>query len=186
MVHKAMPLKTTVTETNETLVGRVTSVFGIKGWVKVFSYTEVPENILRYADWRLQDDQGFSGQVKVLEGKRHGKALVVRLVGVDDCDQARRFCSKDIWISSELLDPLDEGDYYWYQLEGLAVETLAGEHLGIVHHLMETGANDVLVVRGDAGSIDQRERLIPYLYGQVVKEVSLELQRLVVDWAVDF
>jgi 16S rRNA processing protein RimM len=84
------------------------------------------------------------------------------------------------------LPELPSGEYYWYQLEGLDVFTVSGECLGKVHHLMETGSNDVVVVRATSGSIDQRERLIPYLPDQVVQQVDLDQGRMVVDWDPEF
>ena len=170
----------------ETVLGRVTSVFGVKGWVKVYSYTDPMDNLLDYKGWQLRFPDGRRQQVKLVEGKRHGPGLVARIVGIDDRDQARALCGAEIVVPTSSLPPLPEGEYYWHQLEGLRVETLDGQSLGEVDHLMETGSNDVLVVRADAQSIDDRERLIPYLPGQVIKKVDLAAGRLVVDWDAEF
>ncbi|WP_097461007.1 ribosome maturation factor RimM [Mangrovitalea sediminis] len=170
----------------ETVFGRVTSVFGVKGWVKIYSYTDPMENLLEYKRWELRFPDGRRQQVKVIEGRRHGPGLVARLAEVDDRDKARLLCGAEIVVPISSLPPLPEGEYYWHQLEGLSVETLGGQRLGVVDHLMETGSNDVLVVRGDAGSIDDRERLIPYLPSDVVKAVDLAAGKLVVDWDAEF
>ena len=169
----------------ETVIGRITSVFGVKGWLKVFSYTDPKEGILNYPDWTLDLD-GKRIPAKLEEGRRQGQGIVVRLKGIDDRDIARTYCGAEVRVSTAELPELPEGEYYWFQLEGLEVVTADGECLGEVHHLMETGSNDVLVVRATAGSIDQRERLIPYLPDQVVQGVDLAAKRMVVDWDPEF
>lgn len=169
----------------ETVIGRITSVFGVKGWLKVFSYTDPKEGILNYPDWTLVLD-GKRIPARIEEGRRQGQAIVVRLKGIDDRDLARTYCGAEVTVSRAELPELPEGEFYWFQLEGLEVFTVEDECLGKVHHLIETGANDVLVVQATASSIDQRERLIPYLPDQVVLSVDLAAQRMVVDWDPEF
>ncbi|QSP96286.1 ribosome maturation factor RimM [Marinobacter salinisoli] len=169
----------------ETVIGRITSVFGVKGWLKVFSYTDPKEGILNYRDWVLDLD-GRRVPIKLEEGRRQGQGIVVRLKGIDDRDVARTYCGAEVRVGIDELPELPAGEYYWYQLEGLDVFTVEGEPLGKVHHLMETGANDVLVIHASAASIDQRERLIPYLPGQVVQDIDLAMGRMVVDWDPEF
>lgn len=167
------------------IVGSITSVYGVKGWVKIFSNTDPMENIANYSPWLLKVD----GQIKPLEVdsvKKHGKGLIAKLVGVDDRDIARNFCGMDILVSADLLPALEEGEFYWSQLENLLVYTESDQLLGKVVRLMETGANDVLVVRGTADSIDQKERLLPYLPDQVIKEINLETGTMRVDWDPEF
>ena len=170
---------------DETVVGRITSVFGVKGWLKVFSYTDPAENLLSYRRWSLRLD-GKRREVTVTAGKVHGKALVVHLEGVDDRELARDFCGAEIAISTDLLPELAEGEFYWYQLQGLRVETPGGVCLGSVDYLLETGANDVLVVKPTPDSLDDRERLIPYLPEQVLKRIDLDQGLLVADWDPEF
>jgi 16S rRNA processing protein RimM len=169
----------------ETVVGRITSVFGVQGWLKVFSFTEPREGILNYHQWTLLLD-GKRIPVEVINGRRQGQGIVVRLKGIDDREVARSYCGADVVVSTEELPQLPEGEYYWHQLEGLDVFTTEDEYLGKVHHLIETGSNDVLVVRATDASIDQRERLIPYLPDQVVRSVDLAGSRLVADWDPEF
>ncbi|MDD3450013.1 MAG: ribosome maturation factor RimM [Gammaproteobacteria bacterium] len=161
------------------VMGRVSGVFGVRGWVKVWSYSDPRENLLEYPVWRLRLAGGWR-PVRVLEGRAHGKALVARLEGCGDREAARALIGADIAVRREELPLLPPGEYYWGELEGLRVETLEGRALGVVDHLIETGANDVLVVRGE------RERLIPYLPGEVVREVDLEQGTLRVDWDPEF
>lgn len=166
-------------------VGKVTTVYGVKGWVKVFSYTQPIENILDYPGWILSKD-GRSQPVKVLQGKRHGNGLIASIEGYTDRDLARQICGSMIKVDRSNFPDLEDGEYYWYQLQGLLVETKDGCLLGKVDHLMETGSNDVLVVRQCAGSIDQKERLIPYIPGQYVDTVDLQEELIRVDWDPEF
>lgn len=123
-------------------------------------------------------------------GKRHSKGLVSRIDGVTTPEQAQLYRQCKIAISIEQLPELEGDDYYWRQLEGLQVVTSSssGEDqlLGKVHHMMDTGANDVIVVHPCSGSIDKRERLIPYLPESVVKEVDIEGGVIRVDWDPEF
>jgi 16S rRNA processing protein RimM len=169
----------------ETVIGRITAVFGIKGWLKVYSFTDPRDGVLNYRNWTLVQD-GKRIPVKLEEGRRQGQGIVIRLKGVDDRDVAQRYCGADIQVSTEQLPELPRGDYYWYQLEGLAVFTIEDECLGTMHHMLETGANDVLVVQASPASIDQRERLIPYLPDEIVMQVDLANKRMVVDWDPEF
>lgn len=169
-------------------VGRVGSVYGVHGWVRVHSDTEPPERILEYQPWQLKSRRGT--EAIVLEAsKHHSNDLLVKFVGIDDREQAKGLSRSEIAVDADQLPPLSAGEYYWHQLEGLVV---IGRYqgndfpLGRVARIMETGANDVLVVKGETGSIDRRERLIPLLMGQTVKSVDLAAQQIVVEWDPQF
>lgn len=168
------------------VVGRVVSVHGVKGWVKVFSYTDPLENILDYRPWYLSTDEGWE-QVEVSAARGSGKRLIAHLGDCDDRDQAReRFVGREIAIPREALPEPDEGEYYWRELIGLRVVLEDGRDLGVVSTLMETGANDVLVVRGDRHSLDRRERLLPWVPDQVIRRVDRQAGTLTVDWDPEF
>lgn len=169
-------------------VGRITAVYGIKGWVKVHSYTEPQDNLFEYHPWFLKTAHGVK-EIEIDEARPHGDAFVAHIVGVDDRDLAAQFTAADIAIERDMLAELEEGEFYWDQLIGLVVFTeQAGERtrLGVVSKLMETGANDVLVIQGDDKSIDKRERLIPYVPGQFVVSVDLSAGEMLVDWDPEF
>ncbi|WP_150912647.1 ribosome maturation factor RimM [Marinobacter halotolerans] len=172
-------------DSQETVIGQITSVFGVKGWLKVYSYTDPKDGILDYQNWILVHN-GKRISAKLEEGRRQGQGIVVRLKGIDDRDVARTYCGADITVPTTELPELPEGEFYWHQLEGLTAYTVDGQCLGLVDHMIETGANDVLVVRATDASIDQRERLIPYLPDQVVKQVSLAESTITVDWDPEF
>lgn len=169
-------------------VGRITAVYGIKGWVKVHSYTEPQENLFEYHPWFLKTAHGIK-EIEIDEARPHGDAFVAHIVGVDDRDLAAQYTAADIAIERDMLAELDDGEYYWDQLIGLVVFTKhAGERqrLGVVSKLMETGANDVLVIQGDDRSIDKRERLIPYVPEQFVVSVDISAGEMLVDWDPEF
>lgn len=169
-------------------VGRITAVFGVKGWVKIHSYTEPQENLFGYGPWWLKTPRGVK-PVEIDESRPHGKGYVAHIKGVDDRDQAAAFTGISIAVEKQELPELQGEDYYWYQLEGLRVVShWEGQQfdLGRVAHMLETGANDVLVVAPDADSIDQTERLVPYIPGHYVRSVDLSAERIEVDWDPEF
>jgi 16S rRNA processing protein RimM len=169
------------------LVAKLTGCYGIKGWLKVQSYTDPKENFLEFRDYWLQRPGGFEA-VKFDQAKAHGKGLVAHIAGVDDRTQAEAFIGLEVAVSSDALPQLEEGDYYWRDLEGLQVWCQDGDKrvlLGTVAYLIETGANDVLVVKASKDSIDKQERLIPYLPGNTVTRVDLEEAVIEVDWFLD-
>lgn len=166
-------------------VGRIQSAYGIKGWVWVYSNTEPPSNIFAYTPWYLQVGQEWR-EVKIVDWREQGKGLVARLQDCADRNTAEALHGVAIWTDKANLPDLPEGDYYWSDLIDLSVWTVDGKLLGQVHSMMETGANDVLVVKPSVGSIDQTERLIPWLPDQVVTAVDIANKRLTVDWDIDF
>jgi 16S rRNA processing protein RimM len=161
------------------VVGRVAGVYGVRGWIKVLSSMEPPEAILDIPSWRLRCGTDWRPMV-LAEGRKYGKGILARLEEINDCEVARGLTGADIAVSrSELPDP-GPNRFYWADLEGFNVRTTGGVELGIVDHLLETGANDVLVIRGE------RERLIPYVWGKVVTDVNLEQGMILVDWDPEF
>lgn len=168
------------------VVGRIITVHGVQGWVKVFSHTDPMENIFQYQPWHLLED-GVWKAVKLTGQRRQGKGLVACLDGFTDRDRAQReLVGRDIAVPRELLPESGDGEYYWRDLIGLRVKLDDGRDLGRVTTMLETGANDVLVVRGDDDSLDQRERLLPWTPGDVVLDVALERGELRVDWDPEF
>lgn len=164
---------------NKVIVGRIHGLFGVQGWVKILSYTQPRENILQYSPWYL----GRSGRWQVIErvgGRRHTKTVIAKFRAIDDRDLAADLLGTEVAIDQAQLEPLPEGEYYWMQLVGLRVVNLKGNELGVVDHLLETGANDVLVLKGDA------EILIPFVQETVVKAVALDQGVITVDWEVSW
>ncbi|MFC3284298.1 ribosome maturation factor RimM [Litchfieldella rifensis] len=167
------------------VLGKLTSPYGVKGWLRVYSYTSPMDGILDYPEWVLRR----AGEIetrRVKQGRRQGKGLVASLDGVASREQAESLAGAEVLLPKDTLPELAPGDYYWHQLEGLQVVTREGTKLGRVSYLFETGANDVMVVAGDAEAIDDRERLLPFLPGQVVCDVDLDAGIMTVDWDPDF
>lgn len=160
------------------ILGRISGVFGVKGWLKVFSETAPRDNILGYPVWQVRRRDGWR-DYRLLEGQPHGKGIIARLAGVDDRDQAEELTRCAVAVGRDELPPAPVDEYYWADLEGLAVVNLDGVGLGRVDHLFETGANDVMALKGE------RDRLLPFI-AEVVREVDLEAGRIEVDWDPDF
>lgn len=169
------------------VLGRLTSPYGVKGWLKVYSYTGPMEGILDYPEWVLKRGDSLE-RCRLLQGRRHGKGLVAHLDGCDSRETAEALAGAEILLAKAELPRLDDDELYWHQLEGLRVMTREGVMLGRVDHLFETGANDVLVVRGslEADAIDARERLLPFLPEEVILQVDLEGGVMHVDWDPEF
>jgi 16S rRNA processing protein RimM len=117
---------------------------------------------------------------------RQGRSLIVLPEGCTDREQAALLTGWEIRIDKRQLPALAAGEYYWHQLEGLTVVNTEGEVLGTVDHLLETGGKDVLLVKPGPASIDDRERLVPFVEDRVVREVDLDGGRILVDWGSDF
>ena len=160
-------------------VGKISGVFGIKGWVKVFSFTDPRENILTYSPWLLKKNDETK-TIAIVDGQLQGKTIVAQLAGIDNRNQAESLMGWDIFINSEQLPKTAKDEYYWSDLIGLTVETIDGVQFGVVDSLLETGANDVLIVQGE------RERVIPFLQGQTIISVDLDAGKITVDWDPEF
>lgn len=169
------------------VVGKISGCYGLKGWVKIHPYTESPEGFMELGAWQLKRRDVFE-TVDFDAVKPQGRGLVAHIRGVDDRTLAERYRGLEIVAPASVLPALPAGEYYWRDLQGLQVWCQSGEEkvlLGTVDYLIETGANDVLVVKACAGSIDERERLIPYLPGATVTRVDLAQAVIEVDWFVD-
>ncbi len=166
------------------VVGRISGLFGVTGWMKIYSYTRSREDILRYDPWYLQGRAGWE-RLGLERGHRQGKGVVAKLEGVDDREQAAERLGAQIAVHRSQLPALAEDEYYWADLVGLEVVTTDGAVLGRVSGLMETGANDVLVV-DDTTHGKRRQRLIPFIQPDTVRQVDLAGNRIVVDWDPEF
>ncbi len=156
------------------LIGQISGCHGVRGWVKVYSYTRPRENITQYREWIID------GKAIKAYATKHGKSVIAKLEGVDDRDAAAALVGKDIHLSRNNMPPLLDGEYYWNDLIGLDVENTEGMSFGVVSTLLETGAHDVLVIKGK-----NRDRLVPFVLGTFIKQVDLKKKRIVVDWHQD-
>ena len=162
------------------LVGRIVGVSGTSGAVKLESWTEPRMQIFRYQPWILKS-AGSEREISGCRGREQGKGMIATLPGVADREQATALIGTEIWVLRSALPASKPGEYYWTDLEGMEVSTVEGVSLGRVSHLFATGANDVLVVQDG-----ERERMLPFVLEQYVKQVDLGARRIVVDWDPDF
>ena len=173
---------------NLVTVGRVTGVFGVKGWVKVKSFTEPEKKITDYSPWWLKTRYGVK-RVEVDEFTFRSQGLIAHIHGYDSRELAATLSRVDIAIEKAQLPALDAGEYYWHQLIGLNVISLfSGKSyvIGEVSHMIETGSNDVVVVKPNAKSMDDRERLVPYVPKEYVLDIDLENNKMIVAWDPEF
>lgn len=163
-------------------VGKISGVFGVKGWLKVFSFTDPRDNILNYKPLYMKQ-QGQWVKVEVTGGKLQGKAIVMSLKQVTDRNLAMPLMGAELAIQRSQLKVAAEDEYYWADLIGLNVVNQQDVLLGQVDHLLETGANDVLVVKtADV----ETEMLIPFVFDEVVLQIDLQNQNILVDWQADY
>jgi 16S rRNA processing protein RimM len=173
-------------------VGRVRTVFGVKGWLKVESFTEPPENLLDYQDWRLKNSKGKNSPIAlVLDGiEQRQNDILIHIDGIDNREDARIYANHLIQVQKTELPMLEDDEFYWHELEGLNVFQIDDSgrkqfKVGVVDSLLDTGANDVLLVKPDQATQKDTEVLIPYLPEQVVKNIDLAKGEMLVDWYYD-
>jgi len=175
-----------VNKEQEITLGKIGAVYGIKGWLKIHSFTDETDAILDYFPWSLKLGNNIQ-TVKITDWRKHNKGLIVKVDGIDDRDIAQALVGSEIFVNETALPELPEGDFYWRDLIGMSVITTKGYDLGVVTDMMETGANDVLVVKANLNDgFGKKERLIPYLIEQVVESVSAENKQICVDWDPGF
>ena len=162
------------------LVGRFHGAFGVKGELKLESFTDPPERIFRYQPWTLRDAQGRERACEGARGRATNKGVVATVPDIADRDAADALRGTEVWVARSTLPPPSPGEYYWVDLEGLRVVNLEGVSFGTVSHLFSTGANDVLVAQGD------RERMIPFVEPDFIKSVDFDAGVVTVDWDADF
>jgi 16S rRNA processing protein RimM len=175
-----------MTQSEKVILGKVGAPYGIKGWLKLTPYTDSPEGIFSYEKLLIQLDGQWQQQT-VADWRRHNNGLVFKLNNVDDRDSALRYTHAELAVLAEQLPELADDEFYWRELIGLSVITLNGYQMGQVTDLLETGSNDVLVVKAKPkDAFGQSERLIPFLTDQVIKEVNQQTKTIVVDWDPGF
>ncbi|KLJ01419.1 ribosome maturation factor RimM [Luteimonas sp. FCS-9] len=161
-------------------LGKVHGAFGVRGEVKLESFTEPRSAIFRYQPWVLRDGRGGERTLSGARGRETPKGVVATLPDIADRDAAEATRGLEVWVPRDALPPPAPGEYYWVDLEGLHVRNLDGADLGTVSHLFSTGANDVLVAHGE------RERMIPFVIPDYVVSVDFDAGVVTVDWDAEF
>ena len=157
------------------VVGRISGIYGVRGYLRVISYTRPLKNIFNYEKWWIRQGEDWQ-DVTLLDSQVLGKGFIAKIQGIDDRDHAREFIDADIAIEQTQLAEVEPGEYYWHDLIGLSVCNQNGKDLGQVRELLETGANDVLVVEGE------QRILIPYIKEHYILAIDLDKKMIRVDW----
>jgi len=177
---------------NDRLVplGRIAGVYGIKGWVKVVSFTRPIDSILDYEEWFVGHPGAAQYATPLLEGKPHGAGLVALINNakgepLSDRDEAARLVGAEIAVRRSTLPPTQGDEVYWFDLIGMRVRSNEGVALGVVESLTDNGAQDILVVRDvtakDAEGMPM-QRLIPFVRGPIIESVNLQAGEIVAHW----
>jgi 16S rRNA processing protein RimM len=175
-----------MTQAEKVVLGKIGAPYGIKGWLKLTPYTDDPEGIFDYKKLLIQVNGQWQEQ-SVAQWRRHNNGIVLKFDAVDDRDSAQRFTHAEIAVLAEDLPELAEDEFYWRDLIGLSVTNESGYQMGQVSDLLETGSNDVLVVKAKPNdAFGKSERLIPFLTDQVVKVIDQQAKTIVVDWDPGF
>jgi len=160
------------------LIGKINGLFGVQGWVKVFSYAHPRKNILTYKPWHVKIDNEWT-TIDLLNGREQAKTIVANIKGVNDREQAREYIGLDVYIETSQLPTLPKGQYYWNELIGLKVINLNNVLLGKVSSMVATGSNDVMVIKGE------KEHWVPYIEPFLIK-INLDSKEIRVDWDENF
>lgn len=156
-------------------LGRIVGAHGVQGGIRLESHTEPRENIFDYLPWVLRH-RGTERIIASVHGRAQGQRLVAQLPEIETRDQAEALIGAEIWIARDILPPPQADEYYWVDLEGLRVVGVDGVEFGRISHMLATGSNDVMAVTGE------RNRLIPFIQGDVVKRVDVDAGLVEVDW----
>jgi len=160
------------------LVGKINGFFGVQGWIKIFSYTEPRKNILKYQPWYFIDDGTYKA-IEMTTGRKQSKTIVAHLKGIDNKDQAVQLIGKSLYIDKDQLPQLDDNEHYWHELVGFRVINKDGIDLGVADYLVDTGSNNVLVIKGN------KEYWIPYIEPYLVS-IDKKNRVINVDWDENF
>jgi len=162
-----------------TIIGKFAKPHGVKGWVSIYSFTEPKENLFNYSPLLVKRKGHLTEALSLDTFRPHGNHFVAKLTNIHNRDEAALYTNGEIVVNTAQLPSLKEGEYYWKDLEGLAVFTTKEEKLGIVDHLFETGANDVIIVKGT------KTHYIPY-HPHYIQSIDLENKKIIVDWDPNF
>ena len=168
------------------ILGKVSGFYGVKGWVKLYSYTDPRENIVQYSSLKIK----LNGQWQAINldtGKAHGKGVVAHFKGYDTRELAADLIGSELAIQRSDFKASAKNEFYWADLIGLQVVNLQSVKLGVVTRLMETSANDVLVIKAMTPHIESKtEILIPFVMQHYIKSVDLKSGVISVDWLADW
>ena len=160
-------------------VGRLGAAHGVRGWLRVQSFTDPPQRLFEWKSWRLESQNGPAREVKLLEVRPQGNGWIAKLEGIDERDGAARLTGQMILVERELLPPAEGREHYRDDLVGFEVKHIEGVLLGAVDHFLDTPGNAVMVIKGE------REYLVPVTRAHL-RSVDKDTRKVVVDWPEDF
>ncbi|MBC8493403.1 MAG: ribosome maturation factor RimM [Candidatus Thioglobus sp.] len=169
------------------LIGQINGLFGVQGWVKIFSYSHPRKNILTYKPWHVQVD-GVWTTLEMVKGREQGKTIVAQLKGVNDREVARGYIGTELYIERSQLPKLPEGKYYWDELTDLEVINTNGIVLGRIAYMVDTGSNSVMVINAEkesSSSKNNKEHWVPYMEPFLIS-IDMDARQVLVDWDEDF
>ncbi len=161
------------------VVGKIGAPYGVQGWQHIHSFTSPIDNILKYPHWYIEHQGEWLG-LSLAQGRRHGQGLVAKLSEIDNPESASLITNCMIAVEREALKELPEDEFYWTDLEGLAVVNAHGEPFGHIAYLYENANADIMVVKHQ-----EKERHIPFVMNETVKEVDLANKKITVDWDLE-
>ena len=161
-------------------VGRLHGAFGVRGEVKLESFTDPLRAVAKYQPWILRNARGVERTCEGVRVREGGKGLIATMPGIENKDAADALRGVDVLVPRSALPSPAAGEYYWVDLEGLRVVNVEGADFGTVSHLFSTGANDVLVAQGE------RERMIPFVQPDFIRSVDFDAGVVTVDWDAEF
>lgn len=162
------------------IMGRFGSPHGVKGYIRIQSFTQPIENILSYESWLVKKNNQWV-PVHFDHAEMHHKGIVAKIKGYADRESVKALTNCEIAVERHQMPDLTEGEYYWADLAGLEVYNCEQQHLGIVEYVVATGANDVLVVKNK-----DKTHLIPYLIDHYILKVDIENKKITVNWDPEF
>lgn len=169
---------------NYVVLGRFSGAYGILGWIKVISFTEQRNNIISYQPWLVNLGHAWDF-IYIEQWYFCRNNLIVKIKDINDRETAFSLRNKEINIHRFQLPELKDNEYYWNDLVGCDVYTIFGINLGKIIYLIETGSNDVLVVRGrNVMNFDIQEFLIPFIEGDIVRSVDIFNKIILIDWSI--
>ena len=168
------------------VLGKISGYYGVKGWVKIYSYTQPRENIVRYKALKIKLGRGQWQDIRLDSGKAHGKGVVAHFDGYDNREIAAGLIGAELAIYRSEFKTASKNEYYWADLIGLTAINLEDIELGQVKRLIETAANDVLIISPAQKEDSKVEILIPFVLEHYVKKVDLEANTITVDWPVSW
>jgi 16S rRNA processing protein RimM len=155
-------------------VGKITGTHGIKGLLKIHSFSGNIESLQACDSVTIKSREGILSKLKLKSIASSGGKLVIGFMGLDDIDQAQTYVGSEICLLRSQLPEPENDEYYWCDLIGLRVATIEGAELGVIEDIFEAGSSDIYVVRGT-----EREYLIPAI-ANVISCVDLKSGRMLV------